>query len=111
MPFRQSAVIVTVKDAGRQRERAVDCQGAVPTLEYVVRKTLLKTTAGPDMKRYIVIIIYAVGLLPLFFLYQPLKEMLSSMGFVAAAIVYLLALRLLAEHMAERYQRRDGPNR
>lgn len=59
------------------------------------------------MKRYIVVIIYAVGLLPLVFAYQPLEAMLSPMGFVAAAIVYLLALRLLAEHMAERLQERD----
>lgn len=59
------------------------------------------------MKRYIVVIIYAVGLLPLVFAYQPLKEILSPVGFVAAAIVYLLALRLLAEHMAERLRDRD----
>lgn len=59
------------------------------------------------MKRYIVVIIYLVGVLPLAFLYQPLKEMLSPMGFVAAAIVYLLALRLLAEHMAERFREGD----
>ena len=59
------------------------------------------------MKRYIVVIIYLVGLLPLLFAYQPLEAMLSPMGFVAAAIVYLLALRLLAEHMAERFRDRD----
>lgn len=61
------------------------------------------------MKRYLVLIIYVVGLLPLLLAYQPLEAMLSPMGFVAAAIVYLLALRLLAEHMAERY--RDGDDR
>ncbi len=63
------------------------------------------------MKRYIVVIIYVVGLLPLVFAYQPLEAMLSPMGFVASAIVYLLALRLLAEHMAERIRERDGPDR
>lgn len=60
------------------------------------------------MKRYIVVIIYLVGVLPLAFVYQPLKEMFSPVGFVAAAIIYLLALRLLAEHAAEKIRERDG---
>lgn len=59
------------------------------------------------MKRYIVVIIYVLGLLPLVLAYQPLKEMFSPVGFVAAAIIYLLALRLLAEHMAERFREGD----
>lgn len=76
-----------------------------------MRKLLRETTAEPDMKRYIVIIIYVVGLLPLLLAYQPLEAMLSPMGFVAAAIIYLLALRLLAEHMAERFRDGEGSDR
>lgn len=70
-----------------------------------------ETATGTEMKRYLVLIIYVVGLLPLLFLYQPLEAMLSPVGFVAAAIVYLLALRLLAEHMAERFRDRDESDR
>ncbi len=87
------------------------CQRLSAALVYALRKMPSDRIAGPDMKRYIVVIIYAVGLLPLLFVYQPLEAMLSPVGFVAAAIVYLLALRLLAEHLAERFQDRDGRGR
>lgn len=45
-------------------------------------------------------VIFALGMIPFILGYWPLKVALNSYVFVGAAIVYLIALRLLAEKLA-----------
>ena len=54
------------------------------------------------MKANIKFIIYLIGVAILGFAYYPLKSALSDWLFVAAAISYLLILRLLAEYTHKR---------
>ncbi len=43
--------------------------------------------------------IYIIGLIPLAITYEWLKGSLDGLGFLAVVIVYLLALRMVAEAM------------
>ena len=58
------------------------------------------------MKFNVAWVVYILGMLPLAFACYPLKDLLPPYGFVAAAVVYLIALRLLAEYLADRFERR-----